>query len=597
MESHFFATCKRQGILFYLLPIAVLCFWLYIYRYHMLNQELFTLFLFSPDFFFDHLSKAGGIPDYTGLFFIQFFRYPLLGALFQTLGFVAVYFFTARIMKRLGLLEGWTGIFYLPALTLLGLQMQYEFVFTETLKVVAYFALFYGYIRIESPKIRMILSIAGAPLLFMLLGGGIFIQIYVIFLLYELCYADKHVPYPAVLSWLVLVPLLPLLYKQFHLVSNVDLYSLFPKIREINFLELIPLLFIWLPGILTIGWCLKKFYKGKFSFRKRNIVIVNLLIVVAFAWILKEKCYYPKVEQLFHVDNATMHEDWDEVLRVAKDYDGTRNAFLVFTNLALAQKGLLTENLLDYPQIGIDGLVHPWQNNYFDYLYGHETLYHLGQMNGALRWIFEASVCKASNVPPRVTQRIIEILIRIEKYEAARKYLYQLLQTWHYKDWALKTLQTLPKSAIISPPTAEKDFLIGTMGPFEDLISMSENSPLNPMIRDYLLTGFLLEKQVPEFYEYFCKYFPAGNTAPLPKLYEEALIIVFQKGIDKNVLKTYNITKACVEKFESYSRDAQTYGMGKPDTPKQLKPKFGNTYWYYYHFTAIIVDASTAGSN
>lgn len=584
MRANLFTSYKSNGILYYLIPVAVFCFWLFIYRYTMMNQELFSVFYFSADFFTGHITRGGGLSEYAGLFIVQLFRYPWIGALFQTGAFVAVYFFTSRFARHTGLLARWSGVLYLPAFTLLGLQMQYEFLYSETLKAVCYFALAYAYTQIAAPRIRLAASLAGAPLFLMLLGGGILIQLYILLAIYELCFAPKRIPYAGMAGWLILVPVLPQVYRQFHLFTSDALYGLFPALTEISFPLLENLLFLWLPAFLLIGWAVRKYAPELLSTGKKARLLLNLLIIAGAAWTLKATCYYPRVEQLFHMDNATAHENWDEVLRTAKDYKGTRNSAIVLTNVALAEKGLLAEDLFKYRQIGIDGLMHPWEINYFNHLYGHEAFYRMGELNEALRWAFEAAVSKSTSTPPHLTKRIAEILIQLEKYEAARKYLYCLLQTWHYSDWARKTLRALPPRAIPSPPSAAADFFFGSLGPFYDLVSMSKNKPANDMIRDYLLCGLLLEKQTEDFYTFFCQYFRPGSMGKLPKVYEEALILVFLQNIDKAVLTKYPITNATAQKFQTFSDALKLYKGSDPDTPARLQPQYGDTYWFYYYF-------------
>lgn len=584
MRTNFFSTYKTNGILFYLIPVAVFCFWLFVYPYTLMNQELFSLFLMTPDFLLEQLKHPGGLSDYAGWFVVQFFHYSWLAALCQTAAFITAYFLTSRITRKLGLLTKAAGILYLPALTLLGLQMQYEFLFSETIKVIAYLAIFYGYICIAGPKTRLLVSLVGAPLFLMLLGGGIFIWLYVLFVIYELAFAPKRLPVAGLVSWLVIVPALPQIYRRIALIPQSQLYGLFPKLSEYSYSALPTIMFLWLPVFLLLGWGVQKYYTGNLSFGKITTTVFNLLVIVAAAWVLKATCYYPHVEQQFHMYRAVTEEKWDEVLDVAKDYKNKRYSAIVLYNIALAQKGQLADSLLNYQQIGVAGLLHPWEGNYFSHLHGSEVFYRLGEMNEALRWAFEAAVCKADATPPHLTKRIVEILIQLEKYEATRPFLYQLVQTWNYGDWARKTLRTLPTKAVSSPRTAETDFICGTYGPFFDLSFMSQNRPANTNLRDYFLTSLLLEKKIENFYADFCEYFRPGNKMALPKIYEEALIIVYQKGIDRDVFKKYHITQECGDRFTAYSEGIKAHGLEAPETPKLLAPKFHNTYWYYFHF-------------
>lgn len=275
---------KTNGFCFTLIPVAVFCFWLFVYPYTLMNQELFSLFLMTPDFFLEQLKHPGGLSDYAGWFIVQFFHYSWLAALCQTAAFITAYVLTSRITRKLGLLTKAAGILYLPALTLLGLQMQYEFLFSETIKVIAYLAIFYGYICIAGPKTRLLVSLVGAPLFLMLLGGGIFIWLYVLFVIYELAFAPKRLPVAGLLSWLVIVPALPQMYRRIALIPQSQLYGLFPKLSECSYPALPTIMFLWLPVFLLLGWGVQKYYTGNLSFGKITTTVFNLLVIVAAAW-------------------------------------------------------------------------------------------------------------------------------------------------------------------------------------------------------------------------------------------------------------------------------------------------------------------------
>jgi hypothetical protein len=60
-------------------------------RYLIAYQEQIQLFRYDSHYFADFLATPGGLSDYIGAFFIQFFINPLAGALILTLSVAAVF--------------------------------------------------------------------------------------------------------------------------------------------------------------------------------------------------------------------------------------------------------------------------------------------------------------------------------------------------------------------------------------------------------------------------------------------------------------------------------------------------------------------------
>ncbi len=63
-----------------LFGLAVFLFFGMIYPYHLHYHEQFQLFLTTPEYFLDTISKPGGFADYLGTFVTQFFLFSWLGA-------------------------------------------------------------------------------------------------------------------------------------------------------------------------------------------------------------------------------------------------------------------------------------------------------------------------------------------------------------------------------------------------------------------------------------------------------------------------------------------------------------------------------------
>lgn len=72
--------------------------------------------------------------------------------------------------------------------------------------------------------------------------------------------------------------------------------------------------------------------------------------------------------------------------------------------LALYKSRQLGDHMFHYNQVGVPGLWLEWKRNWVVTFYGGEIFYHLGYINEAYRWAFEAMVTKAS---PHLLKRLV----------------------------------------------------------------------------------------------------------------------------------------------------------------------------------------------
>lgn len=553
---------KMQKITGGLSGVLVFCFWYFIYHYHIVNQESFSLFLDTPDFFFGLGTKPGGWSEYAGLFIVQYFRYAMLGAFIQTLSFLAVFYLVSTFMRRYQVFEKWFALAWLPSILLLALQSHYDFLFGNTLKVLLYFGLFFLYTALNNPRIRFICFSAGSPLILLMCGSGIFTWLYITILVFELfSNPTRKLSLYKLITLVCITLLLPQFWRYVYLTSQTQLYALFPDIISFNVPHVPVFIFLYLP-LLILGAKLEGLLK--LPLRQPLRLSLNLIILAGLLWQFKAQCYYPNVELQLRQENAISQKNWDEALAAAEGYTGGRHAIIHMTNLALAQKGKLAEKFFEYPQIGLEGLIPSKANDYYSYLYAYEIYAALGQTNEAFRYLFEASVCKFSNPPARAYKNLAELLIKLEKYEAAKRYLYLLLHTQRFRQWAKVTLKGLPDKGFgkTHPSPTKEDYIMG-IDVISDLYYMAQHSPGNSKIQDYLLMGLLLEKRLPEFYRCFSEYYRPGR--PIPKIYQEALTIVDAAHLDPEVFNKYPVSADCKNRFAAYQVAADK-----------------KTYWFYY---------------
>lgn len=580
MEVCLFADVLRKR-LFYVLLILVAGFWYFVYPHHVLYQESFNLFLYTSSFFERYVLKPGGWGDYAGLFFMQFFRYLGIGILLNVLALLLVYKSVTLIFRqwgifRNGLIEAW-----LPALGLFGLQMNYDFHFSETLKVVLFFASLAFLGGRESKKWEILLALMISPVLLLLLGGGMYILFYLLWFAGKIRRKSPDLKIKLLAGVLIFPALLLWFWRAVYLMPATQLYEFFPDTSRVRVIFLGRLLFYGFVCILLTGCFLSE--SGTKRFRVRGcLTLMSLGLLAGCIWGLWKYNYRPGVESLLHAELAVAGENWQDMQQLGEEAHYEIPTFVALTNLALAKQGLLADRMLNYPQAGLEGLILPAGANYLVNLYGHEIYYQLGQNNEAYRYLFEAYNCKGGQVSGHVLKRMAELLIRLDRPKAAAQILYQLKNSLFYRRWAGNKLQDLTHF-MPGPSSGGEDFYPGFSGTMVDLIHMVRQDPSNKMLREYLLTACLLEKQLPAFYHFFVEFYPEGKTVRLPRMYEEALLIIQQSGQDKAVLEKYKISGERLHEMKDYTYAFKRL-MKNPEASRLMYDAFGNTYWYYMHF-------------
>jgi hypothetical protein len=104
------------------------------------------------------------------------------------------------------------------------------------------------------------------------------------------------------------------------------------------------------------------------------------------------------------------------------------------------------------------------------------------------------------------------------------------------------------------------------------------------MAVDYLLCFHLLSKNVDAFVSDFEHYYSPGPNPLLPKVYQEGLLIKIASGEKKpGDFSRYRFSPELVREMADYSKMYQeNNGKGAA-----LYEKYGETYWFYYHFATM----------
>jgi len=270
-------------------------------------------------------------------------------------------------------------------------------------------------------------------------------------------------------------------------------------------------------------------------------------------------------EWMFGLIVNAERNNWD---KVAKLTERDRHSLIgtYYHNLAMAKQGRLSQELMNYYQPMADGLLLPIRQGsrpLFVSCAG-EVWYQMGGVIMAEHATMLGLAFTATQSGSRFYRRLAQIAhingdtCAIKKYE-------RLLGGPIADDWKEK-LPFVPKTDTIV--FAGQNRLL--------LRNLLESNPDNIMAYEYLLCYDLLMKDIGSFIE---DYVPGKVKS---RLYDEALIVYLAGDglLSEAMLQKYGISRSVFNNFRAYG---EAYMMSSANKQK-MKQKYGNTYWYYFHF-------------
>jgi hypothetical protein len=587
---------KRLSFLPWIVPVVFfVAYFLYFAifnRYLLAYQEQIQLFRFDWNYLAGFLTKPGGLAEYCGAFFIQFYINPGAGALIITLAGIAIYALTVYIFKK----HKVSGILwpFIPALLIAALQSDYIFNFGYTLGLFFTLAFSAIYVSVRNDYIRFTIGFIGWLLLYLVAGGFSLLATFIC-IIHELLFTkNRYRLYTA--SGFVLIAILPP-YLSCHSIYYIPIREawfdpfIFTLQKTTRYFLL--LFIVYYPLILIVIKILPA-YSRKIWFQSnwnRNTILAGIIVISSFTWCIKKYVYNPGISLFFEIDHYVQQADWDKVLRLSSRSQEANRLILYYTNLALYKTGHLGDRLFYFNQIGVPGL---WLNREGDetsLFLGGEIFYHLGNMNEAYRWAFDAMIANGQTPPRLVKQLVLTSLINGD-FKVAEKYLNVLEQSLFYRNWAKHYWNYVNNSVLLlkDPEIAGKrhllinsDFVSGSNDLEIALKPLLENHPDNRMAFEYYMSSLLLDKNLVDFAANIDRIKDFGYKE-IPVHYEEALLL-YMGYARKNLLpQGYGIHKSTFQHFNDYAKAYSSLSGSPKSAAKFIHKSFGNTYWFYFHF-------------
>jgi hypothetical protein len=357
------------------------------YPHHLHYQEQFQLFLFDSNYVWDIVKQPGGVADLLGRFCTQFFLYAWVGAVIIGILLSAIQLLVSRFVGG-----GW----------------------------------FYGLSYVPSFLLWLFLLDEHALL------GGVWAVLLTFLAVWGLCKLPK-----GLVRYIGIIVALPILYWMVGTYWNGSHYYRYPKV----FPTLLYVAWLLALAIPLLVYVCRKWLKDS-----KGLVIplcsFALVAVVMGAVVWKNANF--KAEKVMQYDFMASHQQWNRIIETANKEKPNNQIGVTVQNLALAMRGVLLDQMQNYNQNGIAGLLPDVQSDATSPMPTAEAFYQLGMINVAQRTVFEAQEAILDfQKSGRCYKRLAQTNLINGNYEVARKYLMALQKTLFYSDWANETLPLL----------------------------------------------------------------------------------------------------------------------------------------------------------
>ena len=490
--------------------VSVFLFWWLCYPHALSYQEQYQLFLWTGDYFLQDIRQVGGLADWLGEFFVQFYYVEWVGALVLALLFVAFFLLTTKVVDDI-----WYAL--IPAV-LLHVHMGDESVLLSY--VVA--LLLAMSMSLVMRKTHYLFDLLTVPVLYLLIGPATWLYV-------GLRLIQRK-------DWRTAGFLLYLLTIQ--LVVSHRLLSQWPFVTSmcgINYYRIplqVPPLQVLIPIIILVlaAW------GHKFGTYDRWRVAALAMIAAMCIFFRFDEDKYELIRQDYLVRN----ERWQEVISRAERHQVPVNFSSECVNLSLAMTGQLSQRQFAFFQSGEDALIMPMVRDLTSNLPTMEAFYRLGMVNESMRYAFDLQESILNGKKSgRLTKRIAECCIINGKYAVAEKYLNLLEQSLFYREWAkdAKTylgneawIDAHPQWGKIRKLRYQNDFLYN-YGELDKMLgNLFINNPENKMALDYFLAQLLLKGDMAGFQQYLPWAQHYGGYAVMPYTYQDVVKCIQAKG-------------------------------------------------------------------
>ena len=601
------------GITLFIFGVFAIIWFCVFNRYTILYyQEQMQLFRFESSYFLSFFDRPGGLSEYVGAFFTQFYFYPFAGAIILTIILTTVVLLFYYICRSCGNIRQMFFIPFIPAVLLMTSFGNAYFDMSAALGVLLVLAGFRVYIAMSLP-VRYIAGMVLITATYFIAGGNALL-LAVLILIFELSgfkslkeqtrKRDKLLYLLLLAGWTALLPWLSL-----HLFYTVMMHEAYFALTPANFIKpTIDSKLLWLSiPVLYLVWilivvnrhCVLNLIQDhpqspatiRGSRVKHGMTALNCLLVV----VMTGYCAYTMFDRRANIINKMtfelQHNDYGSALATGKKNPTNNRLVCYLANIALYESGQMPDSMFHYKQLGTAGLFLNWEfvnaGNLVWYL--GEVYYRLGMILQAEHCTFESLVSSQKGPGAKILQRLVLTNIARRDVATADKYLRYLDHSLFYRKWSRQQRTNLALAMADSTfhipgtpiPVQCKDFFIPYQVPEYTLLMLLEANPKHRMAFEYLMAYSMLQRDLEKVKWCMDNYYKNFDYPAIPIHYEEALLLyknVYDESPD--FFSQYPVSNATLERYNRYMQ-AVNAAQGSKRKFEQFQKQFGNTYWYY----------------
>ncbi|MDR1866217.1 MAG: DUF6057 family protein [Bacteroidales bacterium] len=576
--------------------VVFLMFW--IGKYHrffvLYHHEQMQLFRFDRFYAASCLSKPGGLSEYLGSFFTQFYYFPIIGTLEIILATVAVLLLFRFACKRAGNADNLFFIFFIPAVLLSMSFVDIHFRMSFVSGILIALSAFGWYVALK-PPLRYYAGWIAVPAVYFAAGGNVWLLLSLISVHELLKPGGSGKLYPV---FLVLCAAL-ISYLSWLFVYDVTLREACFALTPVNFrFPTAGNTALWLSFPVLYAACTataRKTDRRKAATWKTAVVsCVSVIVLTAAATRLT---YDKRSEILGRMTREVQHGNWEQALELGMGYPTKNRLICYLTNIALYETGQMPHRMFHVRQLGPAGLFLDRDMTYPTLWHLGEVYYRLGMIPEAEHCAFEALVTSPDEPNAQALQRLATTCLIRRDTALFRKYAALFDHAPMYGKWIrqqrlyLNSSLADPSFRIPGAPAVCRcaDFFIDYRYPAAILQQLLRSCPEHRMAFEYLMAFHLLYKDIAGAKECMDAYYAGFSYPSIPVHYEEALLIYENTaGTDSDFAAQYPVSPATRRRFDEYIQ-AFKAAQGSRRNYEHLEKKFANTYWFYVHFTEPVL--------
>ncbi|PRZ01363.1 hypothetical protein BY457_103178 [Marinilabilia salmonicolor] len=568
--------------------LVIFLFFGLFYAFHLHYQEQYQLFLFTAHYFFERVMQPGGLSNYLGAFFTQFYFYPWIGSFILA----TLLIFFQRILlgtaRNLGAAKNFFVLSFFPVLMYWGLLCDENYL-TGGLVAILFVSLSnYLYTFSRSGTVKILFILLGIPLLYLIAGGSV-LFFFLFLLIYEL--NEKTRSWKFLLLFNLLGVLL-ILTIPFFLKNRLGMFPPVSSFLGVNYFRFpinFPVIVVVIGFLLVALPFVSKYLSSRQFPLKKSILIVQVIVFLLFgSWFIHRSVDFER-EEIMEYDFYVRMRKWEEIIHKAEVKTPQSPLSVTCLNLALGKKGQLGDRMFEFFQKGDEGLIPDFVKDFTIPMVAGEVYYHLGLINTAQRFSFEAMEALPDyQKSVRTIKRLAETSLINGNYVLSKKYLKILQNTFYYRKWATYLDRAMknedlinqhPEYGVLRRMKLDRDFFFSDQEK-DMMLGIIFSEKKSKLVFEYLMAYCLLNKDI----QHFVQYFPLGETLPyftIPRHFQEALVYAWDVS-KSEVIKDipYPINREIQSSLNKY-RKVYT---SQSNPQSLLRKDFGDTYWYYFHF-------------